>query len=40
MATTPNWRNQGIGTRMILYLLEDLKESDQEIAENATRKPI
>ncbi|QUY45519.1 GNAT family N-acetyltransferase [Acaryochloris marina] len=28
MATAPAWRNQGIGTRMIRYLLEDLQESD------------
>lgn len=28
MATAPGWRNQGIGTRIIQYLLKDLQESD------------
>ncbi|ABW33370.1 GNAT family N-acetyltransferase [Acaryochloris marina] len=29
MATAPGWRNQGIGTGLIRYLLEDLQESNQ-----------
>lgn len=28
MATAPGWRNQGIGTGIIRYLLKDLQESD------------
>ena len=29
MATAPGWRNQGIGTGLIRYLLADLQESNQ-----------
>ncbi|WP_261891708.1 GNAT family N-acetyltransferase [Acaryochloris marina] len=29
MATAPGWRNQGIGTGLVLCMLEDLQESNQ-----------